>query len=881
MRPTELCSGAKRFFITLLVTSVAATSANATHETILHNFVAFPRGANPQANLVADSAGNLYGTTLNGGRYGFGTVFELTPDKNGKWTQTVLHSFTGGSDGAHPVAGLIFDDTGSLYGTTINGGIVTQSCPYGNGCGVVFELTPGPHGTWTEMVLYSFKPSNDGESPSASLIFNSAGHLFGTTQFAGNFKAGTVFELTRGSNGVWTETILYVFSGGADGANPMASLILDSTGNLYGTTQYGGNLNCDLNGVGCGTVFKLTPHNNRTWSETVLYTFNSVGDAYPLSSLVFDSAGNLYGTTGGQGYVCGGGCGTVFRLAPHSNGVWTETIIHTFAGGSDGAGPAAGLVLDGAGNLYGTTQYGGSWASCSANCGTVFELRPSKGSWTETVIHRFGRPVHGQDDGNYPAASLFLSPAGKLFGTAQEGGDESCHPAYGFHEFQGCGTVFELSPVSGGKWTPSVPYVFSKSLLGVGPASGLISDSAGNLYGVTASGGASNYGVAFELMTQPSGRWKEAVLHSFLGNRDGSHPGSSLISDSAGNLYGITANGGRKQCNDYQSCGGTVFELSPTGHGWKETVLYRFGNNNGAAISGLVMDSLGNLYGTTQEGGNTNCGPYGCGTVYKLSPVGGGKWKKDLLYMFQGGSDGAGPYSTLTFDDKGALYGTTYVGGASGNGTVFKLAPGSDGKWKESVLYSFQGGSGDGSHPVAGVIFDSNGNLYGTTFYGGTNYCHNQCGVVFELSPSGGGGWKETVLLAFRGTDGSNPKGVLTLDAAGNLYGAAPYNGPFFSFPGGTVFELSPGSKGWTEHVLHRFGKGFDGAGPNGALIFDSAGNIYGTTYSGGADIVPSDLGGTVFELSPRADKEWVEDIAAPSLPIDSRVEVSRKRAER
>src|SRR4030088_2951283 len=161
-------------------------------------------GPNPQASLIADSAGNLYGTTRNGGRYGFGTVFELTPGKNGKWTEAVLYSFTGGSDGSHPFAGLIFDDTGSLYGTTVNGGIVPQSCPYGNGCGVVFELTPGPHGTWTEIVLYSFKPSNDGVSPSASLIFNSAGHLFGTTQFAGNLKAGTVFELTRGSNGVWT-----------------------------------------------------------------------------------------------------------------------------------------------------------------------------------------------------------------------------------------------------------------------------------------------------------------------------------------------------------------------------------------------------------------------------------------------------------------------------------------------------------------------------------------------------------------------------------------------------------------------------------------------------------------------------------------------------
>ena len=629
-----------------------------------------------------------------------------------------------------------------------------------------------------------------------------------------------MFELTPGSKGVWTETILYDFSGGADGAGPAANLIFDSAGNLYGTTEYGGDFNCNGQSynTSCGTVFELTPNGTGTWSETVLHTFTYSDGAYPLSSLVFDSGGNLYGTTSsGPGFACNqSGCGTVFRLTPKSDGSWTQTIIYNFEGGPDGADPMAALVLDGSGNLYGTTAMGG-FTGCYQNCGTVFELTPAtKGNWSETILHRFGfGGVAGTNDGSLPTAGLLLDQEGNLYGTASLGGSVGggCSD-YGI--YGNCGTVFKVTHTASHRWETSLVYAFPPGIQGTGPRAGLVFDIAGDMYGTTGTGGTNNCssggdgangcGTAFELKPQPSGGWKEIVLHTFNGLIDGAGPAASLISDSSGNIYGTTSNGGSASCIGRDApCGGTVFELSPTAHGWKETVLHTFhvkaGTQNGDGgrpMSGLVMDSAGNLYGTTTFGGShsSNCTDQqyiGCGTVFKLSPMGAGKWKEQLLYVFQGGSDGYSPYSTLIFDKNGALYGTTYIGGVNGNGTVFKLTPGSGGKWKESVLYSFQGfGTGDGSNPYAGVIFDSAGNLYGTTLYGGnyTDNCSNGgCGVVFELSPGAAGVWKETVLLAFQGDHGSNPDGALAFDAQGNLYGAAPYNGTNFGYVSGAVFE--------------------------------------------------------------------------------------------
>ncbi len=332
--------------------------------TTLHIFKGAQDGANPGAGLVVDGAGNLYGTTYNGGSYNLGAAFELTPGAGGVWTESVIYSFgsvNDGNDGYHPQASLIMDGAGNLYGTTEYGGAAGAS-----GFGTVFELSPSGGG-WTESVLYSFGNGNDGAAPLAPLIFDYSGNLYGTTAGGGAFSNGTVFELSPSISGVWTESLLHTFQGvgSFDGILPSAGLIFDSTGNLYSTTQEGG--------PGGGTVFMLAPHSDGSWSEKIIHGFKlKDGDGFhPLGSVAFDPQGNIYGTTVGGGV----GYGTAFRLTLQSTGNWVESGRYDFTGSRDGANPFAGLVIDALGNLYGTTYYGGSGLG-SAGDGVVFEIRP-------------------------------------------------------------------------------------------------------------------------------------------------------------------------------------------------------------------------------------------------------------------------------------------------------------------------------------------------------------------------------------------------------------------------------------------------------------------------------------------------------------------------
>jgi uncharacterized repeat protein (TIGR03803 family) len=411
---------------TLFVTSTWA----AAQERVLLNFNG-QDGRLPQAGLIFDAAGNLYGTTEGGGTgsncgaFGCGTVFELTPAAGGGWTETVLYSFGGSPDGADPLAGLIFDAAGNLYGTTGAGGTYDY--------GTVFELTPAAGGGWTETVLHNFNYNvTDGYYPYAGLILDAAGNLYGTTSQGGTYGYGwgTVFELTPAAGGGWTEKVLHSFPdyNGTDGTSPYAGLIFDAAGNLYGTTSQGGTY------IFRGTVFELTPAAGGGWTETVLHSFGNGADAdSPQAGLIFDAAGNLYGTTveGGTGSNCIFGCGTVFELTPAAGGGWTEKVLYSFnANGTDGYYPYAGLIFDAAGNLYGTTRYGGTSSGCAPyGCGTVFELTPAAGgTWTETVLHNFGNGT----DGATPLAGLIFDAAGNLYGTTSSGG------TYGY------GTVFEL-----------------------------------------------------------------------------------------------------------------------------------------------------------------------------------------------------------------------------------------------------------------------------------------------------------------------------------------------------------------------------------------------------------------------------------------------------
>ena len=417
----------------LLILLVTAIAAQAQTYTIIHNFTGGADGADPGGGLIIDAAGNLYGTADKGGHSGqncdgtCGVIFKLKPSGQG-WVLTPLYQFEGGSDGSSP-SGVVFGPDGTLYGTTALGGV---SCPSETqyGCGTVFHLRPQPTActsalcAWTESVLYRFAGgSNDGAIPVGQLVFDQAGNVYGATYEGGLYTpncaqnwCGTIFELSP-SNGGWTESLPYIFTGGDDGANPEAGLTLDAAGNLYGTAEFNG-------AGGDGTVFELT-HSGSGWTNNILYSFAGGSDGdYPAASLIFDPEGNLYGTTwyGGSG----GDDGTVFELSP-SGGGWTFNQIHAFAGGFGLHGPLAPVVRDSAGNLYGTTyEVGGG-----GNVGEVFELSPSNGGWTYTVLHYF---TDNDGDGGLPAGSLVLDAHGNLYGTTTTGGTDQL------------GTVWEITP---------------------------------------------------------------------------------------------------------------------------------------------------------------------------------------------------------------------------------------------------------------------------------------------------------------------------------------------------------------------------------------------------------------------------------------------------
>jgi uncharacterized repeat protein (TIGR03803 family) len=401
----------------LAVLLAFALAAQAQTFTVLHSFRG-QDGREPVAGLATDRAGNLYGTTIYGGQGNNGTVFRLTRRGSG-WIFAPLYSFSGGNDGGEPDARVTIGPDGSLYGTTFAGG--NRTCGYHSPCGVVFRLRPpatfcaSVSCPWTEAVLYSFNPVSGGYNPSAEVTFDQAGNLYSTTYYgslgSGCFggDCGVVFELSP-SQGGWTETVLHQFTI-SDGQLPYAGVVFDQAGNLYGTTEYGGG--------GIGTVFELSPSGDG-WTHQILHTFHGSDGASPIGTLIFDTAGDLYGTTSGPG--------TVFQLTP-SDGSWSFATTFDLPG--NGEGPESGLVMDASGNLYGATTGGGAY-----NEGTIFKLSPSGAGWTYTSLHDFT----GGPDGSLPYGPLVLDASGNIYGTASRGGDlNDCSS-------DGCGTVWEITP---------------------------------------------------------------------------------------------------------------------------------------------------------------------------------------------------------------------------------------------------------------------------------------------------------------------------------------------------------------------------------------------------------------------------------------------------
>ena len=431
----------------------------------------------------------------------------------------------------------------------------------------------------SDRLLYSFCDQNpvcpDGAFPMATVMRDSVGNLYGTTYHGGGtacnngYGCGEVFELspykaTSGANVVYTQKVLYRFpQAPGDGFSPEAGLVMDSAGNLYGTTAEGGLIgaNGQCEPYGCGTVFQLVRGDDGNWTENILWRFCSVANCAdgisPTASLVFDAAGNLYGTaaSGGTGpKPCPVGCGVVFELMRAANGVWLEKVLHSFAF-KEGAFPEGGVIFDAAGNLYGTTNSGGS-----GEFGTVFELSPDGDQWTEQVLYNFNGVI-GRD----PLTALAFDKNGNLLGTTFQGGNDTEICTYG------CGIVFELTPNGNGQWSETTLYAFCPEggiycTDGAFPASGLTLANDGSLYGTTGMGGSVGGGVIYKV-TPSNGIYTESTVYSFPGDisgtSEGYEPAAGVIFDPAGNLYGTTELGGSSfNCNNGGGCG-TVYMLTP------------------------------------------------------------------------------------------------------------------------------------------------------------------------------------------------------------------------------------------------------------------------------------------------------------------------------
>ncbi len=620
----------------------------------------------------------------------------------------------------------------------------------------------------TFSVLHTFQYFPHGASPYAPLYRDASGNLYGTTNGGGQYNAGVVFKIDTTGH----ETVLHTFTGGIDGGNPTAGVVIDSVGNLYGTAYQGGIAGAGVNHRGAGVVFEI----NTSGKYTVLYSFTGGADGSgPFAGVILDSAGNLYGTTYNGGLS---GNGVVFKVGPSVQ----ETVLYSFTGSTDGANPYAGVTMDAVGNLYGTTYNGGYHGF-----GVVFKL---SASGQQTVVYSFGGAIQGA----IPYAGVVLDSAGNIYGAAGS-------------------VAYKLTPA--GSFT-ELAYFGANTRL-----SGIARDGAGNLYITVNAGGGSPWpnGAVFKFDT--AGRFSS--LYQFKGDQlvSGiSLPGSlglnaNVVLDSAGNLYGTTP---------FDGTAGIVYEIEASG---TVKTLYNFQPARGGMWprSGLTLDRKGNLYGTASWGG----GPADAGVVFKLSPSG----KETVLYTFKGGStDGFAPQTNVVLDQAGNIYGGTAIGGKDNQGVIYKLTP----SGQETILHSFTGRA-DGSFPT-GVAIDSSGNLYGTAALGGAgSQTGIQEGVVFKIDTAG----NFSVLHSFTGlTDGGVPDGGVAIDSAGNLYGTTNSGG--LGYPGaGVVFKIDTTG---AYSVLHGFLASTDGGYPQAGVTLDPAGNIYGTCSGYGPQ-----GGGTVFKL--------------------------------
>ena len=700
------------FLASIFITGGQAQTAT---EAVLRSFNYFPQGVAPNGTMILDAAENLYGTTIEGGAANFGTVFV----RQESGTYKLLHSFKGGADGSGPYAGVILDAAGNLYGTTSAGGT--------SNLGVVYKLSP----SGDETILHTFTGGADGATPYAAVVLDGAGNLYGTTYAGGGSNKGVVYKLSPSG----LETLLYTFTGLTDGGNPYAGVILDPAGNLYGTAS----TNYDEAGI----VYMLSP----SGQQTVLYA--SLSNV--AAGLVRDSEGNLYGVDAYQ----------VYKIS--ASGQFTRlTILNS---GLTGGLPTASLTLDAAGNLYGTSGPKGSPGGTYAPYGAIFQVTPSG---QLTILNDFEGAQAEYCPGGLGNPGVALDGAGNIYADSSYIGV--------------CGGLIEI-----GAGKTKILDLYQPAAGGSTPEGGVTADASGNLYGTTFRGGAANAGVLYKLDSDG-----ETVLplplYSF---------GSIVAVDKQGNLYVTGAPAATANDN--------IYKLTPAG---QSTILYTFtGGIDGTGSEGVTLGAGGEVYGTSFGG---TSGPL----VFRLGAGG----RLIVLHAFSG-FDESGPVDPqLTLDTAGNIY------GATSTGSIFRL----NRFGEETVLWQFVY-TGD---PLSGVIRDAKGNLYGTT-----SVYEPYLGSIFKLSANG----DFTVLYNFvAGPTGSGPIGGLAMDSAGNLFGTAASGGdvscvpfPDASLAGcGVVFELD--TQG-TYTVLHTFTGGSDGAYPVAPVTLDQRGNLYGTTEYGGS----------------------------------------------
>jgi uncharacterized repeat protein (TIGR03803 family) len=788
-------------------------------------------GMFPVAPFAQGKDGNFYGTTLQGGAYGYGTIFKMTTGG----TITTLASLNG-ANGAYPSSTLVQGTDGNFYGTAESGGTT-------GGAGTVFRISPA--GLFTS--LYAFSGGADGATPIPGLVEGADGSLFGTTLQGGSYGFGTIFQITKAGG----FTSLYSFAGGNDGANPWGGLLLSKDGNLYGTTQAGGV-------YGFGTVFRIPPNGH----FAPLAHFDGYNGVAPSAALIQGTDGNLYGTTqtGGPG-----GGGTLFQLNFDSPLEITGQPANqsTYLGGSAvfsvatfGGLPVSyqwqkdGHNLTDSASVFGSTNRilnltnitldnlgiysvivsnaSRSLTSDNAVLGITFSppfitAQPTPQTRVEGATAIFTVTALGDlpliyqwqqngtnvlDGGNVSGSGTSTLTINNV--TAANAGVYSVLISNSITSISSVGAMLAVVPPARPGTSLSSLHSFNGSSEGAFSYAGLAVGKDGNLYG-TASGGGTRYAGSIFKLT-PAGAFTS--LYSFQGGQSGAYPYGALAQAADGNFYGTTVEGG---IYGY----GTLFRMSPAG---SVSFLYSFnaGGPGAFPLDGLTLGPDGNYYGTAEQGGLV-----GYGSVFRLTTNG----TVSTVFGFSGDADGAYPYAGLTLGSDGKLYGTTQLGGPNGYGTIFQL--GIDGVL--TTLFSF--GYTNGADPAAGIVRAPDGTLYGATYTAGPG----GYGTIFQLLADG----TLNTLVSFDRLNGGNPIATMALGTDGALYGATSIGGVGGE---GTVFRVT--TNGALTTLI--WFDGFNGAGPQAALVQAPDGNFYGTTTFGGVGYNRTSGGGngTVFRIT-------------------------------